>query len=382
VTIQERLQQAYERTTPADPGEDGAYDRFLRRRARSAGSVAAKVVLVLVLALAVAAVVPRALTDRREALDGSRPAGWVVARIALADRKYQEGAGLVVGQGAVWVDGLNGIWIERVDPDSHQVHRLRRLTGRSIALADGILWSVAQRDQNPERIPVGLLGLDLRTNRVIRGADLSTVSDVAAGAGAVWVAEDGVGVTQLDPRTGRVLRRISLPDAGPLTHVAAGDDAVIAVEFAAPAVRIDPHSGRILARLPVGPATNPATNVAIGHGSAWFLRVDGTVVRVDLGSNKVVARIRALRDYPPPPRALELSTEDGPKVIAVSADVVWVADHTGAILRIDPATNRVTGKLQVFRGSPVLSVAEGEGALWATTRNGQKAELARIDPAA
>jgi hypothetical protein len=27
-------------------------------------------------------------------------------------------------------------------------------------------------------------------------------------------------------------------------------------------------------------------------------------------------------------------------------------------------------------------VAEGEGALWATTRNGQKAELARIDPAA
>jgi len=287
VTIEERLKQAYQGTTPADPGEDGAYDRFLRRRARSAGSVAAKVGLVLVLALAVAAVVPRALTDRREALDGSRPAGRVVARIALADRKYQEGAGLVVGQGAVWVDGLNGIWIERVDPDSHQVHRLRRLTGRSIALADGILWSVAQRDQNPEHIPVGLLGLELRTNRVIRGADLSTVSDVAAGAGAVWVAEDGVGVTQLDPRTGQLLRRIRLPDAGPLTHVAAGDDAVIAVEFAAPAVRIDPHSGRILARLPVGPATNPATNVAIGHGSAWFLRVDGTVVRVELPAEEL-----------------------------------------------------------------------------------------------
>jgi hypothetical protein len=379
VTIQERLQQAYERTIPADPGEEGAYDRFLRRRARSAGWVAATVGLLLVLALAVAAFVPRALTDRQQTLDGSRPVGRVVARIALADRQYQEGAGLVVGQGAVWVDGLNGIWIERVDPDSHQVHRLRRLTGRSIALADGILWSVAQRDQNPERIPVGLLGLDLRTNRVIRGADLSTVSDVAAGAGAVWVAEDGVGVTQLDPRTGRVLRRIALPNAGPLTHLAAGDDAVIAVEFRAPAVRIDPHSGRILARLPVGPATNPATNVAIGHGSAWFLRADGTVVRVDLGSNKVMARIRALRDYPPPPPVL--STDYGPKVIATSADAVWVADPTGAILRIDPATNRVTGKLQVFRGSPILSVAEGEGAIWATTRNGENAELARIDPA-
>ena len=135
----------------------------------------------------------------------------MVARIALADRKYQEGADLVVGEGAVWVEGLNGIWIERVDPDTHQVQRLRRLTGRSIALAGGVLWSVAPRDQNPERIPVGLIGLDVRTNRVIRGADLSTVPDVAAGAGAVWIAEDGVGVTQLDPRTGQVIRRIRLP---------------------------------------------------------------------------------------------------------------------------------------------------------------------------
>jgi hypothetical protein len=380
VKLEERLKQAYERTTPADPSEDGAYDRFLRRRARYAGSVAAKAGLVVVLALAGAALVPRALTDRQERLDGSRPVGRVVARIALADRKYQEGADLVVGQGAVWVEGLNGIWIERVDPDSHQVRRLRRLTGRSIALADGILWSVAQRDQNPERMPVGLVGLDLRTNRVIRGADLSTVSDVAAGAGAVWVAEDGVGVTQLDPRTGQVLRRIRLPGAGRLTHLAAADGAVMAVELGAAAVRIDPRSGRILARLPVGPATNPATNVAIGHGSAWFLRVDGTVVRVDLDSNRVVARIRALRDDPPPPPVL--ATDYGPRVIAVSADAVWVADPTGAILRIDPATNRVTGTLQVFPASPVLSLAEGEGVLWATTRNGQKAELARIDPAA
>jgi streptogramin lyase len=375
VRIEERLKQAYQSTTPADPGEEGAYDRFLRRRARSAASVAAKLGLLLVLAVAVAVLAPRALTDRQQTLGGSGPVGRVVARIALADRKFQEGAGLVVGQGAVWVDGLNGIWIERVDPDSHQVRRLRRLTGRSIALADGILWSVAQRDQNPERIPVGLTGLDLGTNRVIRGANLGTVSDVAAGAGAVWVAEDGVGVTQLDPRTGQVVRRVRLR-AAHVTQLAAGDGAVMGVAFTDPAVRIDPYTGRILARLPVG----PATNVVIGHGSAWFLRVDGTVVRVELRSDKVVARIRALGDYPPPPPVL--SSDYGPKVIAVSADAVWVADHTGAILRIDPATNRVVGKLQAFLGSPVLSLADGEGALWATTRNGEKAELARIDPAA
>ena len=375
--IQERLKQAYESMAPTDPGEDGAYDRFLRRRARSAGWVAAKAGLLLVLVLAGVAVVPRVLTDRQQTLGGSGPVGRVVARIALADRKYQEGADLVVGEGAVWVEGLNGIWIERVDPDTHQVQRLRRLTGRSIALADGILWSVAQRDENSERIPVGLIGLDVRTNRVTHGADLGTVSDVAAGAGAVWIAEDGVGVTQLDPRTGQVIRRIRLPDTRRVTHLAVGDGAVIGVGFREPAVRIDPRRGRVLGWLPVA----PATNVVIGHGSGWFLGVDGTVVRVDLGSDEVVARIRALPGYPSSPPQL-LSSADGPQVIAVSADAVWVADHTGAVVRIDPATNRVAGKLQVFRGSQVLSLAAGEGALWATTRNGQKAELARIDPTA
>ena len=63
--IEERLKQAYEGMAPADPVDDGAYDRFLRRRARSAGWVVAKAGLLLVLVLAGVAVVPRALTDRQ-----------------------------------------------------------------------------------------------------------------------------------------------------------------------------------------------------------------------------------------------------------------------------------------------------------------------------
>jgi WD40 repeat protein len=48
--IEERLKEAYERTRSSGPAEAGAYDRFLRRRARSVRAVTAGIVLLLALA--------------------------------------------------------------------------------------------------------------------------------------------------------------------------------------------------------------------------------------------------------------------------------------------------------------------------------------------
>jgi WD40 repeat protein len=48
--LEERLRQAYERTRSSGPAEAGAYERFLRRRARSVRTVTAATILVLVLA--------------------------------------------------------------------------------------------------------------------------------------------------------------------------------------------------------------------------------------------------------------------------------------------------------------------------------------------
>jgi hypothetical protein len=50
MSIQERLKEAYERTPSPGPSEAGAYDRFLRRRARSVRTVTTASVLLLVLA--------------------------------------------------------------------------------------------------------------------------------------------------------------------------------------------------------------------------------------------------------------------------------------------------------------------------------------------
>jgi RNA polymerase sigma factor (sigma-70 family) len=50
MNVEERLKEAYERTRSSGPAQAGAYDRFLRRRARSVRTVAAVAVLVLALA--------------------------------------------------------------------------------------------------------------------------------------------------------------------------------------------------------------------------------------------------------------------------------------------------------------------------------------------
>jgi hypothetical protein len=82
--IEERLRETLGRVAAAEPGEAGAYDRFLRRRARRTRTAAGGTALVLVLALVSVAAVPR-LVDRLRSDDPGRrlfafgqagPASW------------------------------------------------------------------------------------------------------------------------------------------------------------------------------------------------------------------------------------------------------------------------------------------------------------------
>jgi hypothetical protein len=74
MTLEEQLQDAYERAAELAPMSPGAYDRFLRRRARH-GRVAAAAGLALVAALGAAVLVARQQPQEREPV---APAGGVV----------------------------------------------------------------------------------------------------------------------------------------------------------------------------------------------------------------------------------------------------------------------------------------------------------------
>jgi hypothetical protein len=75
MTLEEQLQDAYERAAQLAPVSPGAYDRFLRRRARRGRVVAAAAGLALVAVLGAAVLVARLQPQDREPV---APAGGVV----------------------------------------------------------------------------------------------------------------------------------------------------------------------------------------------------------------------------------------------------------------------------------------------------------------
>jgi len=75
MTLEEQLQDAYQRAAERAPVSTGAYDRFLRRRARRGRVVAATAGLALVAVLGAAVLVARQLPQERGPV---APAGEVV----------------------------------------------------------------------------------------------------------------------------------------------------------------------------------------------------------------------------------------------------------------------------------------------------------------
>jgi DNA-binding beta-propeller fold protein YncE len=132
--------------------------------------------------------------------------------------------------------------------------------------------------------------------------------------------------------------------------------------------RIDPRSNRVAGkptRLPVDP-----WSIAVGAGSVWVTPngADGRLIRIDPRTGRISARISAHPIY-------------FGSVLAVGAGFVWTGNdderyQRGAtVSKLNPRTNRVVGKPLVL-GSP-QSIAFGQGALWVADHAGW---LVKIDP--
>lgn len=95
-------------------------------------------------------------------------------------------------------------------------------------------------------------------------------------------------------------------------------------------------------------------------GSIWVSLGLEEIVRIDPSTNKVVGRIR--------PGGVGLATGLG---------AIWAANIlTGEVLRIDPATNRVTQRIHV--GGLPAGIAVGHGSLWVA--NQLDSTVTRISP--
>jgi len=189
----------------------------------------------------------------------------------------------------------------------------------------------------------------------------SSPSVLAAGDGAVWVANSNAGtVSRIDPAMRAVVETI--PVGAAPSGIAAGGGAVwVANNYDGTVSRVDPTVDRVVQTIAVG---NAPTGVAVGDGSVWVANSsDGTLSRIDALSGSVTDTV-------------ELGGA-GATDAAVGAGAVWVSDEAGdRVLRVDPQADQVTASINV--GSGPTAIAVGFGSVWVA--NSLDGTVSRIDP--
>ena len=235
---------------------------------------------------------------------------------------------LAVGEGAVWVGNAAGTrgtlsnvfmqTVSRFDPDLTAEGETEVLPGRwragtessgdqrvagvsQIAAGAGAVWGI-----NPD---LSVSRIDAATGRVVETVAVKARRAIAAGREGVWVlSATEPGVTRIDPRTTKVGRTISLP-AEDLWGLAVGGGAVWTTDLATGVLwRIEPGPDAVPRPIDVGFGV---TSVTYGGGAVWVTNfVRDEVVRVDTRTNKVTARI-PIAGTPPS--------------IAADAETAWVS---------------------------------------------------------
>jgi len=264
--------------------------------------------------------------------------------------------------------------------------------------------------------PTSLALVDPKTNTVVDAIELGFKSRlIAAGAGAVWVADpDTSTLVKIDPRTRKIVRRTAIDPNGVPTGIAAGLGALwVTVNHAHGTIellKIDPSLGTsedtlVLDRLRGpngGELYGTEVGIAVGSGSVWTAegaesrvsRIDPTTLTrrvvaqgmptlqgIAVGGNAVwvagpnqATRVDtgtgATTSTPPSGQTAEIAS------IAVSPTTVYFATSAEPVVwSIDPENVQANGTTPI--GAGPAGVAIGEGGIWVTSSvNGTVSRLA------
>lgn len=251
--------------------------------------------------------------------------------------------------------------------------------------------------------------IDPRTNKVTAQISLDTVSDPGnycqgIGTDGAWVwacaaEDDGTAVAQLDPISGRVVRRVhvdkvfdqlSLPATKRGIWVLTGDGSTVQV--------IDPRNGQPSAyqlgvvcqqlaaegdRLVAADSVtnslvllNTATGAVIGRthlpGPRITAMLDGDVwVDTDDGLTRLGPDLAVRAVYPG-----VIASSGGDVVAAVGS--IWVRAADGTISRIDPGTGQLVERIKPDRPLTAGSLYIAFGSIWTTSSDDGRVVRLRI----
>src|SRR6266498_3260583 len=240
-----------------------------------------------------------------------------------------------------------------------------RLDGfaQGLAFGAGALWV-------PVAVPGSVWRIDPKTNKAVAkiplGESLAGFIGVTATDDAVWISsgeqqngERGGILMRIDPHRNRVTARVPLPSVP--SDVAATTKASVWVAMTnGQVLEIDAARGHVMGLVDTGGPLGFTQTIALGAGSVWLADpLSGVVLRVDPTDLEVVARIRT----------------GAITALAFGSGGVWAVGKPG-ILRIDPATSRVTAMLPAAEVEGVLMVTTGAGWVWA----GSAELVSRLDP--
>jgi streptogramin lyase len=343
--------QAIDRSaTRVDPV--AGLDDLLRRRRRQPLQWAAVALAALVVAVAIWA---------GAVVGGPTPVSPTLGPVT-GFRAGPSPVSVAITPGAAWVLNSGNSTISRLDPDtgriettfSVQLPEKRVGPSRFATVADGRLWVVSAVDDDAPKSAIS--AIDPSTGHTLTRFELGgsvfqdqvTRGDVAIGSGTVWVALQGEDeIRRIDAATGTLLDQIPLP--GP-TALAVDGKVLWAATADGRLYRVVPGTGATRVRA----TTGMVTRIRVGQGGVWLMTFDGKVLRLDPRTGRIAAQV---------PGTFQAAD------LAVGAEGVWVYDQRrGAVLQIDPATNRVARAISVIRqplvelDSRVLAV--GDGAVW------------------
>jgi YVTN family beta-propeller protein len=307
--------------------------------------------------------------DARQALAGAPAAaprrllaGRHALRLAAGAAALAAVALILVLAGGGGTPSARAETLLRLDPAGGRTSGGLVLHGRpsSVVTCAGSVW-VTNRDRTVSQVDPQASG-----ENVIRVTGLPVdIADVG-GLAAVVAAPPKVTVTMIDGATGTPAVPVSVPGQGAASPVttAWGRDTWVANPNAHELERLSPPYTAIAAVTPL-PARVAAAKryagVAFGAGAVWVAGdgSDPTLWRVE--KDRVVATI-------PLPFA--------PRAVTASSRGVWIVDPRGAVVRIDPGTNKQVTRIRVGR-NPV-AVAAGAGAVWVVNRG--DGTVSWIDP--
>lgn len=294
----------------------------------------------------------------------------------IATIQVPTGGPVGVGAGSVWVidRGLGDTpdpakaALLQVDPVTGEiVRRIDGVIGAAIAVTDNAIWVASARTDRLIRISVGGFSMtSIETGPTPAGADEDNYPyAVAATADGIWVANHHAGtIARIDPVTLTSDLLVGWGEAGgggPAHLATDGSTIWVTASRSSEVTEIDSSTGQITYQTSVEPAgacggldvTGDAVWVASGYDkpfSCWdtehqgLSRIDratGEVQRIDVGAR--------------------------PADVRVAFGSVWVLtdDPTTALLRLDPATYQVIGRLPLeMRPDYSNPLAIGFEAIW------------------